>query len=354
MPNINELPVDASDKPAIGVYDPVSHTIVAAQAGTVVTDTTTGTQYAPLTMFAGVGGSLMGSVQVIGNDNSSKLKVNGNGTLPVVLSDNSTSGTITSAGSNVEFDLTDGVGTIEFFLAGTFSSGSTIVFEQSADNTNWVPMIGRVTGSAVNPPIASTPGPGPIAVLCNGVSAGHVRARCTVLQTSDSINVTIRSSVGITAVAINSSLPAGSNTIGGMQLVDSAGTNKIGINASGQLLQSANNAWTQVYTTTQTAVSSWSGSGTISNMSQYSQLYVNIYVSALTGTSIQFKINRIDSQNNVNTLANGNSITNSVTTDKLDCGAGTSTNHFFGPNISLTAAFTSVTSVSFFVEILAR
>lgn len=160
------------------------------------------------------GNNQIGSIQIIGNDSSSKMKVNGDGTLPVVQSDQSTGGTLTTAGTSTQFDLKDAVGTIEFFLAGTFSVGSTMVFEQSADNTNWLPIFGRVTGSTTNEPLSSLTGPGPIAVLCNGVSAAHVRARCTVIFAGDSINVTIRSSVGTTAVSIDHSLPPGTALIG--------------------------------------------------------------------------------------------------------------------------------------------
>lgn len=57
MPNLNDLPLDENNKPAIGAYDPVSHTIVAIQAGTVTTDASTGTQYAPVITSNGGGGS---------------------------------------------------------------------------------------------------------------------------------------------------------------------------------------------------------------------------------------------------------------------------------------------------------
>lgn len=43
--------------PAIGVYDPTSHQVVAAQAGTVVTDSTTGIAYAPLNSSSGSSGA---------------------------------------------------------------------------------------------------------------------------------------------------------------------------------------------------------------------------------------------------------------------------------------------------------
>ena len=168
-------------------------------------------------------GILVGQVQITGNDGSSKLKVNGDGTLPVVQADQNTGGTITTNGANVEFDLKDGVGTIEFFLAGTFTAGSTIVFEQSADNTNWVSMAGRITGAITNEPVTSVAGPGPLAILCNGVSAAHVRARATSFQAGDSINVTIRSSVGTTAVSIDHSLPPGNALIGGVNMAQIGG-----------------------------------------------------------------------------------------------------------------------------------
>lgn len=53
----NSIAEDGSGKPGIGVYDPSSHTMVTAQAGTVSTDATTGIQYAPVATSGGSGSS---------------------------------------------------------------------------------------------------------------------------------------------------------------------------------------------------------------------------------------------------------------------------------------------------------
>jgi hypothetical protein len=239
------------------------------------------------------GNNIIGATQIIGNDSSSKLKVNGDGTLPIVQSDQSTSGTLTTAGQSTQFDLKDAVGTVEFFLAGTFSSGSTIVFEQSADNTNWLPIFGRVTGSATVEPISSLTGPGPIAVLCNGVSAAHVRARCTVFQTGDSINITVRSSVGTTAVSIDHSLPPGSAVIGG---ITQSGTWTVGLSAT-----DATQIASAAFTTTQTGADQTNsaargvrvvldvtsaGTGSVTLAIQAKDVASGKYPALLTGTAV--------------------------------------------------------------------
>lgn len=92
MANLNKLPVDVNYHPADGAYDPVSHTTVAVQAGTVATDGTNGTQYAPLDV----------SVSNVNNNGQATMS----GSAPVVIaSDQSpvaisqptvTAGTITS------------------------------------------------------------------------------------------------------------------------------------------------------------------------------------------------------------------------------------------------------------------
>lgn len=48
MANSNQIALDTNNKPAVGVYDSVSHAIVTLQAGTTATDATTGVVYAPL------------------------------------------------------------------------------------------------------------------------------------------------------------------------------------------------------------------------------------------------------------------------------------------------------------------
>lgn len=52
-----EIPNDIKDKPILGLYDPVTHAAVAAQAGTTVTDGTNSVVYAPLAGGGGGGGT---------------------------------------------------------------------------------------------------------------------------------------------------------------------------------------------------------------------------------------------------------------------------------------------------------
>jgi hypothetical protein len=93
----NTIAEDGSGKPAIGVYDPTSHTMVTAQAGTVSTDATTGIQYAPV---ATTGGS--GSSDVAIHDNgtpANHLAIDASGNAQVKITNANSNGQATMANS---------------------------------------------------------------------------------------------------------------------------------------------------------------------------------------------------------------------------------------------------------------
>lgn len=111
--------------------------------------------------------------------------------------------------------------------------------------------------------------------------------------------------------------------------------------------------WTSVYTTTQTGVSSWSGSGSITGLGIYERLYANIYVSAISGTSIQFVISRIDSSSNSIFLGQSSAMTTTGSTE-FAVGPGLTIGKPFGGTIKLSVNLVAITSVTFTIEVLAR
>lgn len=111
-------------------------------------------------------------------------------------------------------------------------------------------------------------------------------------------------------------------------------------------------SWTSIYTTTQTGVSSWAGSGDI-DVHLYRELMINIQLSAITGTNIQFKGSRKDSFSNYTGLWLPAALT-AAGSSNTSWGSGLSTNHLFGSTILITATFTAITSVTFTVDIQGR
>lgn len=139
-----------------------------------------------------------------------------------------------------------------------------------------------------------------------------------------------------------------------------AGDTPLLLDTSGHVLNVAQKAaWTSVYSTTQTGVSTWAGSGDIS-VGSYDSLLININISAITGTSIQFKVSRKDSFGNYVTILTASAIASaagqsiSIGPGTGGSGSGSQSSHFLGSTIQITATFTSVTSVSFTIDAEAR
>lgn len=132
-----------------------------------------------------------------------------------------------------------------------------------------------------------------------------------------------------------------------------AGDTAVAVDSGGNIKQaSSNGAYTQVYSTTQTGVTSWAGSGDITNMHLYNTFVVNINVSAITGTNITFSVKRKDSFGNYITMASGASVT-TPGTQTLDIGPGLAFARILGDIIQITAVVTSAT-VTFTVDVEAR
>lgn len=171
-----------------------------------------------------------------------------NATLTVQQSDLSATGTISAAQpvintpvSNATVQLAVGQGQSTWkaqLLAGGggFTSGTTIVADKSPDGgTTWYSASFVVTGASPNTPASSVVGPGPLQLSGNVAGVTHVRIRCNVLNSTETIAVTLRASVGLAEVGLLAPLPVGSNLIGGVNVVDSAGTNKLAVDSSGRI-----------------------------------------------------------------------------------------------------------------------
>jgi hypothetical protein len=170
----------------------------------------------------------------------------------VTQPDTTTTGTITAAqpvigtpvtNATVTFVLGTGQSVWGAVLSGTFSAGSTIVVDHSRDGgTTWIASSFKVSGSLQSTPVQSVIGGATLELNGNDAGVSHLRVRCSVFQGGDSISVSIRAGYGIGSIGLLSSIPAGSNTIGGVQIIDSAGTNKATIDASGNQLVKVTNA----------------------------------------------------------------------------------------------------------------
>jgi hypothetical protein len=138
----NNITEDQYGKPGIGVYDPTSHTMVTAQAGTVVTDSN-GVQYAPI---ATSGSS--GSTDVAVHDNgtpANHLAIDGTGkigvsSLPALPTGTNTIGgaqIVDSGGTNklaVDGAGKIGVSSLPALPTGTNAIGSVQLLDSGGTN----------------------------------------------------------------------------------------------------------------------------------------------------------------------------------------------------------------------------
>lgn len=146
---------------------------------------------------------------------------------PVHQSDLTTTGTISAAQPLIGTPVTNA--TVQLALAlgqstwkaqllaggGGFTSGTTIVVDKSLDGgTNWFVSGFKVSGSLTNTTVQSVVGPGPLELTGNGSGITHIRIRCSVLNSVETILVTLRGAVGISDIGLISSIPTGTNSIG--------------------------------------------------------------------------------------------------------------------------------------------
>ncbi|MGV1035332.1 MAG: beta strand repeat-containing protein [Microbacteriaceae bacterium] len=124
------------------------------------------------------------------------------------LADSTVTGSITASGQSVTTGDLSGQGTGTFTISGTFTA--TLVFEATADGTNWFGVYARVPSALTVASITTIASGGTWRFACGGYQFFRIRASA---YTSGTITVTIRTSPSTTAVAVES-LPPGTNTIG--------------------------------------------------------------------------------------------------------------------------------------------
>jgi hypothetical protein len=119
---------------------------------------------------------------------------------------------------------------------GNFTT--TIYFEGSLDSTtgtdgNWVSLYGRILGTTgdVNQNNATTNNTF-FEGSCGGLKFIRFRAVGGAITTGPTINVRAGT---VNTVSIGTPLPAGTNLLGGIEIYDASGVNKLGVNSSGQI-----------------------------------------------------------------------------------------------------------------------
>jgi len=206
-------------------------------------------------------------------------------------SDLSVSGTITAAqstqqtpiaGGTVVLSLGAGQGSwkAEIVALSTFTSATTIVVDGSVDGTNWIAKGIKVGGSLTSTSVQSIVGPGPLELGGNCAGLTKIRVRASVLGSTETLTVTLNASAATGDISLLSSLPAGSNLVGGVTVVDSAGTNKAMIDAAGS--QAVRGNFTE-----QTGLSAASLNADLvpsTDVSAYKWLSIHISSSAYSGT----------------------------------------------------------------------
>jgi hypothetical protein len=98
---------------------------------------------------------------------------------------------------------------------GGFTSATTIVADKSPDGgTTWYSASFKVSGANPNTSVSSVVGPGPLELTGNAAGVSHVRIRCSILNSTETIAVTLRGGAGVAEIGLMSPVPAGTNTIG--------------------------------------------------------------------------------------------------------------------------------------------
>lgn len=159
-----------------------------------------------------------------------------NSTLGIQQTDLTATGTISAAQpvigtpvTNATLTLAVGQGQSSWkaqLLAGGggFTSSTTIVADGSADGgTTWYSKSFKVSGASPATGQSSVVGPGPIELSGNASGLTHVRIRCSILNSTETINVILRGSAGIGDIGILSPLPAGQNLVGYVEDIEQQG-----------------------------------------------------------------------------------------------------------------------------------
>jgi hypothetical protein len=113
------------------------------------------------------------------------------------------SGNITTAGgptdpsSYVVISCGEGYSTWSADMRGTFSAGTTLVFEGTLDAQNWIPIPGVPVGSMGQTGVTYVVGPGPLAYQDGAAGLMQLRVRATTIAGGDNILINLRVSVGV-------------------------------------------------------------------------------------------------------------------------------------------------------------
>lgn len=155
------------------------------------------------------------STAATATDKALVVAVSPNNIISTQQTDISTTATLTAVSQAATLTgLGQGYTTWIADIRGTFSGGSTLVFEASVDGTNYIAINGTRRDVTTGGLIQAIGGPGPVSYSGNISGYQTVRVRCTVFTVADSIVITLRAARGDGGVFLIDSLPAGTNTIG--------------------------------------------------------------------------------------------------------------------------------------------
>ncbi len=236
-PNVNT--------PQTTLYDSANHQVVAWEADE--TTVTTDNSVSPPVTYA--------KAKISGSFSSSPPSdLSGTGTISAAQSGINTP----VAGATVALALGTGQSTWKAMLSnggGGFTSGTTLVADKSPDGgTTWFSASFKVNGASPNTPQSSVTGPGPVELTGNAAGATHVRIRCSVLNSTETVAVRLDASQGVAEVGILAPLPAGTNEVGGVNISHVNGaTPNIAQESGGNLASVATNTSNTATNTSNTA-----------------------------------------------------------------------------------------------------
>lgn len=184
MANPDQIHIDSNNRPVGAGLDPATGKSANLRM-TNVTQATDGEYYGDL-VVAQTGG---GFADTIATGNLTAAQA--------------TAGTPV-AGGTVSITLGEGQATVEAQLTGTFSNGTTVLFEGTDDTgttTNWYATFGQDTTVANPTNISSVAGPGPYLVRIPSAGYQQIRVRCTPYHAADNVAVRLIASVAGTSSA---------------------------------------------------------------------------------------------------------------------------------------------------------
>lgn len=288
-------------------------------------------------------------------------------TLTVQQTDTSTTGTISAAQSSINTPVSNA--TVQLAVGqgqstwkaqllaggGGFTSGTTIVADKSLDGgTTWYSASFKVTGASPATTVSSVVGPGPIELTGNVSGVTHVRIRCSVLNSTETIAVTLRAGVGVGDIGLISSIPAGSNVIGSTTIQATSGTALVAdqsntelrasiygknstagdtpllVDSTGRLL--VGRSCVAVYTLASVATSGTTQNSGDLTVGAYTELSIDINTTAQSGTSptVQYFWERKGADGIYYVLWQSSSLTSAANTISTSVGVGMAYNQSLG------------------------